>query len=602
MRGIHRIVLICACLFVLAGEVTPQGASGSQSDGAKSSPPQAQSSQKSEPVYESATVLKTITRLVVVDVVATDKNGPVRGLSRENFTILEDGKPQQIRVFNFQEPRAEAAPVAAQPAKLPENLYTNIPTYHVDSSLNVVLLDGLNTTSPHQAYVRDEMIKYLEKMPEGRPVAVYMLGSKLTLLQDFTSDPQVLKNVVKNLKKNISPLLDNPGGGPDTQLLPAGAADVLPGNMLDNLQRFEQERVAFQTDLRVSYTIDALTSISRSLTGYPGRKNLIWISEAFPISIDPNMELTTDTFAGTRNYSQQIAKLADSLIDAQIAMYPIDARGLVGSSFYDASNSGRDKFGRAARGDRMQAALSAESANLSNVHGTMQEMADRTGGRAFFNTNGIDQAVRKSIDDGSTYYTLAYYPENKDWNGKFRKIHVSVDKPGVKVRYRLGYFAVNPKFYATQSESQQLASFRLALSLDSPVATGLMFHAMVIPPAAAEPNKVLVNFGVDSHAISFERQDDGLQHATVECTVQAYSGKGKLVKGESSTIKAALKPETYARVMHEGFPCQQSIELPAGSYFLRLGVRDDSTGLIGTTNAKVTISEPSAGTVSEKKP
>ena len=103
MRGIQSsIVLICACLFVLAGEVTPQGASGPQSDPAQSSSPQAPGPQKGQPVYESATVLKTITRLVVVDVVATDKNGPVRGLSRENFTILEDGKPQQIRVFNFQ--------------------------------------------------------------------------------------------------------------------------------------------------------------------------------------------------------------------------------------------------------------------------------------------------------------------------------------------------------------------------------------------------------------------------------------------------------------------------------------------------------------------
>ena len=80
--------------------------------------------------------------------------------------------------------------------------------------------------------------------------------------------------------------------------------------------------------------------------GYPGRKNLIWISEAFPLSIDPNMELTGDTFAGTRNYGPQIAEAADSLIDAQIAMYPIDARGLVPSSMFDASNSGRDKFGR----------------------------------------------------------------------------------------------------------------------------------------------------------------------------------------------------------------------------------------------------------------
>jgi VWFA-related protein len=540
-------------------------------------------------------VLKTITRLVVVDVVATDKNGPVTNLERNDFTILEDGKEQQIRVFNFQQPHLAPAN-AAQPAspKLPENVYSNYPKYNVDNSLNVVLMDALNTSLPHQAYMRDQMIRYLEKMPAGRPVAVYTLSNKLTLLQDFTSDPEVLKTVVKNLKGKVSPLQDNPAGGPDAELLPAGLADsgMLPGQMLSAMQRFEDERVAFQTDMRVSYTVNALTAIARSLSGYPGRKNLIWISEAFPVGIDPNMELTGDVFAGTRNYGPQIAQLADSLIDAQIAMYPVDARGLMTNSFFDASNNGRDKYGRSmSRPGRMGAAISAENANLQNVHSAMQEMADRTGGRAFYNTNDIDGAVRKSIDDGSTYYTLAYYPENKNWNGKFRKIHVTVNRPGVKLRYRLGYYAVDPKAYASQGEKQQIAAFALALDPDSPSATALLFHAMVLLPEAQKPNTVMVNFGVDPHAISFEQQADGLSHATVECTVQAFSAKGQLIRGESSTIKAALKPETYARVMQETFPCQQAIDLKPGKYFLRLGVRDDNTGLIGTTSARVTVAQ-----------
>jgi VWFA-related protein len=573
------------------------------------SDPQSSSSQGKEkkpaPVYESATVLKTITRLVVVDVVATDKNGPVTDLERNDFTILEDGKEQQIRVFNFQQPHLTPAN-AVQPSspKLPENVYSNYPKYNVDNSLNVVLMDALNTTLPHQAYVRDQMIRYLDKMPAGRPVAVYTLSNKLTLLQDFTSDPEILKGVVKNLKGKVSPLQDNPMGGPDAELLPAGVADsgMLPGQMLSAMQAFEDERVAFQTDMRVSYTVNALTAIARSLSGYPGRKNLIWISEAFPISIDPNMELTANAFAGTRNYGPQIAQLADSLIDAQIAMYPVDARGLMTSSVFDASNSGRDKYGRSlSRPGRLGAAISAENANLQNVHGAMQEMADRTGGRAYYNTNDIDGAIRKSIDDGSTYYTLAYYPENKNWNGKFRKIHVTVNRPGVKLRYRLGYYAVDPKAYANQGERQQTAAFALALDPDSPSATGLLFHAMVIPPETQKPSTVMVNFGVDPHAISFDQGADGLAHATVECTVQAFSAKGQLIRGESSTIKASLKPETYARVMQETFPCQQAIDLKPGKYYLRLGVRDDNTGLIGTTNARVTVAQAAdAGAI--KKP
>lgn len=609
MANVYKKTLLgCVMMLVLAAGMEPQAAA----PGASSTPAQAPaataaqtSEQKPGPIYESATVLKSITRLVVVDVVATDKDGAVIDLKGDDFTVLEDGKEQKIRVFNFQQPHAlPAGSAAVALPKLPDNVYSNAARYNASSALNVVLLDALNTNLPHQAYVRDQMIRYLEKMPEGQPVAVYALSTKLTLLQDFTDDPAVLKKVAKALKTKVSPLQDNPAGGTDTELLPAGFADagLVPAQMMNAMQSFEQERVAFQTDLRVTYTLNALNSIARSLSGYPGRKNLIWISEAFPLSIDPNMELSGgDGFAGTRNYGTQIAEAADSLIDAQIAMYPIDARGLVASSVFDASNSGRDRFGRSySRPGRMTTAISNESAQLHSVHGTMQEMADRTGGRAFYNTNGIDQAIRKSIEDGSTYYTLAYYPENKNWNGKFRKIQVKVGRPGVKVRYRMGYYAVDPAAFAERSQKQRAAAFEQALNPDAPISRALPFNALVIPPVEKAPNTVLVNFGVDPHAVSFERSADGLEHAAVDCTVQAFSAKGRLVRGELTTVKAALKPDTFDKVMQETFPCQQAIDLEPGNYYLRLGVRDERTGLIGTTNARVTVA--SAGAEPAKKP
>ncbi len=600
-KAIFGFALILTFLTGISQQ-TPAPVEPGEAKQSSTQPPETKTAEKPS-VYESATVLKTITRLVVVDVVATDKNGPALGLEKNDFKIFEDGKEQKITVFNFQQPLARTAVAAAAPRKLPENIYSNVPSYGVDSSLNVILLDALNTSLPHQAYVRDQMIRYLEKMPAERPVAVYTLSTKLTLLQDFTSDPEVLKKIVKELNAKASPLQDNPAGGPETELLPAGMADsgMMPAGMLAAMQAFEQERVAFQTDMRVRYTVDALTSIARSLSGYPGRKNLIWISEAFPFSIDPNLELTGNIFAGTRNYGPQLAELADSLIDAQIAMYPVDARGLEPPSAFDASSTGRDKFGRSlARGGRMGAAISAESATLQNVHSTMQDLAERTGGKAFYNTNGIDAAVRQSIDDGSTYYTLAYYPENKNWNGKFRKIQIKVDRPGIKLRHRLGYYAVNPEVFASQNAQQRAMAFNLALSPDSPAATALLFHAAVIPPTEKAPGKVLVNFGVDPHAIAFEQQADGLEHATIECAVQAYSAKRQM-KGESTTMAAALKPATYARVMQEGFPCQQAIELAPGDYLLRLGVRDDKTGLVGSASAKVTVPQSASSANPEKK-
>src|SRR5262249_31108665 len=162
----------------------------------------------------------------------------------------------------------------------------------------------------------------------------------------------------------------------------------------------------------------------------------IWISEAFPIGIDPDLTLSTGSFNSMRNYAPEVAETAEALTDAQIAVYPVDARGLVNYSVFDASNSGRDKFGRSiSRPGRMQQEISRQSAELASAHGAMNELADRTGGKAFYNRNDLDVAIRKSIDDGSTYYTLAYYPENKDWNGKFRKIRVKVKRDGVKLRH-----------------------------------------------------------------------------------------------------------------------------------------------------------------------
>ena len=597
VRMAKVVALVSGILLATVGTYT-------QPQTAAPAPPQTNAPQRGNP--EPATVLRATTRLVVVDVVATAHDKPVTDLERPDFTLLEDGKEQEIKVFTFQQPTpAATASVTPAALKLPENFFTNIPRYNTTQTHNVLLLDALNTTVPHQAYVRDQMIRYLAKMPEGQPLAIYLLSTKLTLLQDFTSDPEVLKAVVKKLSGKTSPLLDNPTGGPDQELLPPGLADsgMIPDSMLQSMMQFEQERTAFQTDLRVRTTLDAMSALARTLSGYSGRKNLVWVSEAFPMNIDPNMELTGDVFAGTRNYGEQIAEAAQSLIDSQIAIYPIDARGLLPSSLFDASNRGTDKFGRSlGRPGRMGTALSNESAELANVHGTMQDMAERTGGKAFYNRNDIDNAIRRGIEDGSTYYTLAYYPSNKDWNGKFRRIKVKVAREGVKLSYRIGYFAVDPKVFAEQNPKQQAIRFGEALDLDSPVSTGLKFEARVLPPSSQTGNKVLVDFFLDPRAISFDDQSDGLHHATIDCVVRAYSAKGKLIKTDSITVRASLKPETFAKVMQTSFPCQQYVELPAGNYLLRLGARDDRTGVLGTANAKVMIGQEAAPAADAKKP
>src|SRR5512146_1650888 len=165
------------------------------------------------PVYESSAVLKIKTRLVVVDVVARDSKGaPIADLKRDDFSILEDGKEQKVRIFSFQQPDASLAAQSPSPAQT-TNMVDNLPHFQAGRALNVVLMDALNTSHLNQAFMQDSMIKFLEKLPENEPIAVYLLGDRLRLLQDFTTDPALLKKVVRSFKGKNSPLLNEAADG-----------------------------------------------------------------------------------------------------------------------------------------------------------------------------------------------------------------------------------------------------------------------------------------------------------------------------------------------------------------------------------------------------
>jgi len=179
----------------------------------------------------------------------------------------------------------------------------------------------------------------------------------------------------------------------------------------------------------------------------------------------------------------------------------------------------------------------------------MNSVAEQTGGKAFYNTNDLNRAIRDSMDDGSTYYTLGYYPENKDWDGRFRRISVKVNRSGVKLHYRQGFYAVEPKDYAKQDPKILAVDLGSALDISNPISTALPFQAVVLPPSAQNGNKVQINFGVDPHAVGFELKSDGLQHAAVDCGVRAYSKTGESLKLQGSTFNAALPPEQYQKVM-----------------------------------------------------
>jgi VWFA-related protein len=306
---------------------------------------------------ESIPTIRANTRMVVVDIIARDKKGNlITDLQASDFKLLEDGKEQKISHFSFQKPAAEEQLELASnsPAPAP-NVFRNLPRYRNNSALNVILLDGLNSSLLEQAYVRSEMVKFLEKLPEGHPVAIFLLGRKLRLLQDFTTNIADLKKVIHVFKSESPKALAGAGSAPQTPITLQGiaaqdAAELAP-QFMSQIESFAQEQSSNQLDERVGETLAALSSLTRMLSAYSGRKNLIWISDGIPFSVVPGVEMDTSVQEGgtsragisstvsRRSFSNELGLLCNLMVDAQIAVYPIDARGLVGSAFANVANN-----------------------------------------------------------------------------------------------------------------------------------------------------------------------------------------------------------------------------------------------------------------------
>ncbi|HJX84137.1 MAG TPA: VWA domain-containing protein, partial [Candidatus Angelobacter sp.] len=476
---------------------------------------------------KSDSVLRATTRLVVLDVVVVDDKGnPITGLKAEDFTVLEDGKPQTIRDFSFQSPNTVPTVL-----KLAPGVVSNAPQYGNSSSLNVILLDAINTDFSNRAYAQDLLIKYLESSPVIQPTAVFALEGKLTLLHDFTTDTKALRDVLANFKPSVPVHVQ----GVDAAATPFGHRGSIQS-----------------TDYGRNLTFNAISFLANALSGYPGRKNLIWLSEGFPISLFPDAAMDGQEVV-IQDFSAIAEKIADDLMNAQVALYPIDAAGV----------SLNDRF---------------------PTRTAMRSMSERTGGRTFYNRNDLDMGIRTSIDDGSTYYTMDYYPQNKTWDDKFRTIEVKLNRPGVHLRYRQGYFAQAP----AKEPVSAAKLFTEAMLLDAPPATGVLFQALAAPPSEKNGNKPLVNFGIDPHTLAFQRGTDELQHVALTCAVWAFPSKGDPVRKEND-VTANLKEDEYRQVMHSYFPCKTVLDLKPGHYTLRLGVIDRTTNLIGTTTTQITV-------------
>jgi VWFA-related protein len=549
----------------------------------ESAPPSASAPTKSG----SIPTFRASSRLVLVDVVATDKNGKfVHGLKASDFSVIEDGRPQRIAGFSAH--LTETVTNVPPKVQLPPNQYTNFSTQQPGHAISIVLLDMLNTPRMDQAYARKEMLKFLAAMPPGQTVALFALNSHLNMIQGFTTDSKILVAAAESLllSSSGSHLLTTEEEHQNSEISAANLAaaagrDPSQGAASGILNALGTEE-DFQDDVRVRVTLEGIAALARAVAGYPGRKNLLWLSARFPFRLDPEFNRPGQAryFYGN---SDAVLETAALLAASQTAVYPIDVVGLEVNGL---SISAPSTFTGVQQG-QIEGATNRQVTARWDRQEAMSDLARETGGRPFYGSNDFKSAMLRSLQEGSNYYTVAYVPANSKWDGEYRKIGVKIARGGVYARYRSGYYAVVAKEYSGNETEKMLVS---AMQPTLPESTMLLLRVQVLPPDL-EHSAVRIDYAVAAQDLGFTDATDTNKdkHANIEFVAIAWD-KNHLDAGHVvDTSEVWVGTSAFEEVMLTGFPGHQELELKPGSYVLRLGVIDLVSQKIGTVDVPLTI-------------
>jgi hypothetical protein len=312
---------------------------------------------------------------------------------------------------------------------------------------------------------------------------------------------------------------------------------------------------------------------------------LLWISSSFPIALSPDTSLP-DAFAGLRSYQDQLAELGTELAVSKIAIYPMDPAGLETQSLYQASSRPRGPM----TGQRAGAQLAREDQSRSNSQTTMDVLAEETGGIVCVNNNSLGDCVRKAMNDGSSFYEIAYYPDSGNWNGEFHKITIKTNKSGLHLAYRHGYYAQSQPADAKAADRQlQDAACRDLLN-----STTLVMAAKQYP--SDEPGKARYYIGIDPSALTFTSQSDGTHQLVLKVGACTFDKSGKPLQFMEETINPRLTDKQYSTVEGNGYPHNNLLSPGPGVATVRLLVEDVPSGQMGSVNIPYTDMVASAAT------
>lgn len=559
-------------------------------------------------IIDQGPLFKTTTHEVVVDVVATSSDGnPILGLGKQDFEIKENGRQQAIDFF---EAHTKAGVVSSAPPampSLPAGASTNVPPALAGDAVNILLIDTLNTDMQDQAYVHSQVLDFLSKMQPGTRMAIFVLGTKLICLQGFTSDSSALlaalhdqRNGLKNEKSSLLQTRTDRAGDSDALAMlltmrasPAGVQgfkDALAGSG------------ARDVGARAAMTFEALMYLGHYLSGVPGRKNLIWFAGSFPLVIFPSADQLAHLKQnpGLPGYVDRVKITADLFTVSQIAVYPISAEGLMTEHTGEADSVGPGTGGGVGHlGSQPDIGMSPYNAGANeraNTIHAMEQLAASTGGKAYYNNNDLNAALRRAIDDGASYYTIGYTPADRKMDGSYRQIEIKLVHGKNKLAYRQGYNADDSATPAAQSNVDPLTPL---LELGLPGATGILYgvraDAAAVQPSAGEAHagqnpklkgpvtRYTVNFVIRGQDLSLHPNPQCGRSSRFLLGLKAYDRDGNALNWEANEEKVDIKPEQFDQIRKNGIPAHLNIDVPtAGNVHLVTAVYDLNSGIAGT--------------------
>jgi VWFA-related protein len=481
--------------------------------------------------------LSVTSRLVVLDVVVLDRSGkPVTNLDRSLFSITEDKVPQTIR--NFDPPSGHTMP-ASKDAVV--HSVADLPRIG-QAPVNVLVFDEVDTPFHQLAYARQMMEKYLKAQPAVLPVPTLFVAagySRMIVLHDYTqSRSDLLESVQKHTADlDFTQIVNTLNGG-------AGGSE-------NGLVK----------------TLGAMLQIAQSVSGIPGRKNVIWVGTGYNKAYD----LTNMSERDHDKVVAEIKQVTNKMLQARVTLYIIDPGGPLKAD--DPTDDTIDPSNVSSSGS----AIGDFGDNMG-----MNTFADNTGGRVIGGRNDLDAQVAQVSQEGTEYYTLSYVPSGEsDAAQPFRKIHVMVNVPGLRVVTREGYFT-------SEAPVSQVALAPKAKQAND-VKYDLMSAARTTMPYTglhtdAKRSKNGYSVLVNANDLKFTEQPGGSRMAEVTILAVCYNNKGKETAQHAAEMKEALAASDVITAKSQVsfvFP----MVVPAFTQRIRFVVRDSATGAIGSANA-----------------